>query len=554
VDPFVILLAGTTIVVGGVLLLKLHAVLALAAAALAVLILTPTEVAVWQNRAQVAAQVVEVHDDTLVLVRPGRGSAARFKPGTRLFVVPSQAYDEPPARRPDALGQLIVVPAADAGRSRADGLRDCRWDRGPRPQPGDRVVALRTIGDRLSAAFGTTCGQIGILIAMASIIGQCLLASGAADRIVRATLRLFGEARAALAFVLSGFLLGIPVFFDTVFYLMIPLGKALRLRSGRNYLLYVLSITAGATMAHSLVPPTPGPLFVAQQLRVDLGTMILGGCFVGLFTSALGYVYAQWANRRWEIPLRDEGSLSLAELQEISQTDVSQLPPLWLSLLPIVLPVGLIAGATLLDPDVTGVALPADVQRAVDTLGNKDLAIGLAAALALLTLVAYRRGGASVSKNVQLALASGGVIILITSMGGAFGSALRDTGIGESIADLLPASARLLVLVAAFAVTTLIRTAQGSATVAMITAVGIFAPIVEKQPEMLGCHPVYLALAIGCGSKPFAWMNDSGFWVICKMSGMTEAETLKTLTPMTASMGFLGLGVTVLAAWLVPLV
>src|SRR5690606_11765433 len=132
-------------------------------------------------------------------------------------------------------------------------------------------LAAQTVPDRVAEGFGSTCESIGILIAMAAIIGKCLLDSGAADRIVRSTLRLFGERGAPAAFMTSGFMLGIPVFFDTVFYLMIPLGKALRMRTGRNYLLYVLTIVCGATMAHSLVPPTPGPLFVAEQLGVNLG-------------------------------------------------------------------------------------------------------------------------------------------------------------------------------------------------------------------------------------------------------------------------------------------
>ncbi|MFP6666750.1 MAG: hypothetical protein VB876_05530, partial [Pirellulales bacterium] len=161
-------------------------------------------------------------------------------------------------------------------------------------------------------------------------------------------LKLFGERGAPGAFVSSGFLLGIPVFFDTVFYLMVPLGKALRVRTGRNYLLYVLTIVCGATMAHSLVPPTPGPLFVAESLGVDLGLMILCGCVVGLFASTTGYIYAQFMNSRFELPLRESEDLSLADLDNLVQHDEIALPPLWISLAPILLPVILIAGYTIL--------------------------------------------------------------------------------------------------------------------------------------------------------------------------------------------------------------
>ncbi|MBL8826018.1 MAG: GntP family permease, partial [Planctomycetaceae bacterium] len=101
-----------------------------------------------------------------------------------------------------------------------------------------------SIGDRVAIGFGRTCADIGILVALASIVGKCLLDSGGADRIVRSSMRWLGEAQAPLAFLISGFILGIPVFFDTVFYLMIPLGKALYARTGKNYLLYVLSMVA----------------------------------------------------------------------------------------------------------------------------------------------------------------------------------------------------------------------------------------------------------------------------------------------------------------------
>ena len=119
---------------------------------------------------------------------------------------------------------------------------------------------------------------------------------------MRTALAKFGEKFAPLSFVFSGFLLGVPVFFDTVFYLMIPLGKAMQLRTGRNYLLFVLTIVAGATMAHSLVPPTPGPLVVAEELGVDIGMMIIAGCCVGFFTAGFGYLYASmFANKIWTL-------------------------------------------------------------------------------------------------------------------------------------------------------------------------------------------------------------------------------------------------------------
>ncbi len=203
------------------------------------------------------------------------------------------------------------------------------------------------VGERIATAFGNTAAKIGILIAMAAIIGTCLLRSGAADRIVRAALRLFGEKRAPAAFLSSGFTLAIPVFSDTVFYLLLPLAKAMRLRTGKNYLFYLITIVAGASMAHSLVPPTPGPLFVAAEMGVDIGVMMIAGLVVGTFTVVGGYLYAAWANRKWTIPLRDTGDVTISELEELMEKEDRHLPALWLSLIPILLPVILISGNTI---------------------------------------------------------------------------------------------------------------------------------------------------------------------------------------------------------------
>jgi GntP family gluconate:H+ symporter len=203
-----------------------------------------------------------------------------------------------------------------------------------------------SVGQRVAQGFGRTCTKIGILIAMASIIGKFLLESGAAERIVRSLIKWLGEKRASHAFLSSGFLLGMPVFFDTVFYLMMPLGKAMGIRTGRNYGLYIMAIVAGATMTHSLVPPTPGPLFVAGALSVNMGLMIVGGIVVGLFTVSAGYLYALWANRKWPVPVRDTADTSADDLKSMTEKDEASLPPFWLSMLPIILPVILIAGGT----------------------------------------------------------------------------------------------------------------------------------------------------------------------------------------------------------------
>jgi GntP family gluconate:H+ symporter len=184
------------------------------------------------------------------------------------------------------------------------------------------------------------------------------------------------------------------------------------------------------------------------------------------------------------------------------------------------------------------------------TLGDKNIALIIGALIALGILLKATSGEKTI-EAVRDALTSAGVIILITGAGGAFGGVLQQTGIGRTI-EGLSSSHQVPILPLAFLLTTLIRTAQGSATVAMITASGAFAGIATA--EQLGFHPLYLALVIGCGSKPIWWMNDSGFWVVSQMSGMTESESLKALTPSSALAGVVGLIVIMIGAAIFPLV
>ena len=561
---------GMLIVIGGILALRLHAFLALTFAALVVAILTPqsaTENYLVSQSSIPVTSVSDVHDHILgkggelahqvhwnIETKEGPSSAS-WQDDTWLEIV------RPAGNGVVSIGRVnLQTRPNDSGVF--TGIVDSSMLTGElSPQRGDRLVApsdlatcrkdaRMTVASRVATGFGSTAGSIGILIAMASIIGKCLLDSGAADRIVRTALTRFGEKFAPLSFVVSGFLLGVPVFFDTVFYLMIPLGKAMQLRTGRNYLLFVLTIVAGATMAHSLVPPTPGPLVVAEELGVDIGTIILAGCIVGFFTAGFGYLYASlFANKRWTLPLRETSDFSLKELEELTNRKESELPPFWLSILPIILPVILIAGYSILK--AVNVEMSPMVSHIAATLGDKNIALIISAVIAMLTLVWSRNlSRKELADAVGSALASGGTIILITSAGGAFGKTLQGTGVATLIQDLSVTSPAMIITMA-WLITATIRTAQGSATVAMMTAVGILGGL--AQSGSLPFHPVYLALAIGCGSKPIAWMNDSGFWVITRMSGMTEGEGLKFITPMTTLMGVVGLFVTIAGAMLFPM-
>jgi GntP family gluconate:H+ symporter len=236
----------------------------------------------------------------------------------------------------------------------------------------------------------------------------------------------------------------------------------------------------------------------------------------------------------------------------LSSKNESELPPFGFSVLPIIIPVVLIAGKTILNifsqaEQETSVSI-----HIITQLGDSNIALAIAAVCALILLAWHKRTSRKeLSVAVYKALASAGIIILITASGGAFGNILQQTAVGPRIQELA-AGYQIAILPLAFFVTAMVRTAQGSATVAMITAVGMLS--VFADPATLGCHPVYLALIIGCGSKLFPWMNDSGFWLISRMAGLTESETIKTFSMTLSSMAFAGLLVILLLSWIFPLI
>ncbi|MCG8601131.1 MAG: GntP family permease [Verrucomicrobiales bacterium] len=513
------------------------------------------------------------------------------------------------------------------------------------------VVSFLSPGDvadkvsRVASAFGGTAGGIGIVIALAAIIGKCLMDSGAADRIVQAFVKAMGEKRSSIALSGSGFVLSIPVFFDTVFYLLVPLARSLYRSTKKHYLKYVLAISAGAAVTHTLVPPTPGPLLMAQQLDVDLGTMIGIGALIGIPSAIVGLLFAGWLDKRMPIEMRP---LPGEEEQETAAPTDRKLPGLFVSLLPILLPLVLIGMNTALETRangeraaqvkaadikdeaalraaITGATeapllalkeagagesedLPAAINAAMrdrsafgtgkslgranlaivehenrkaleavlpetvlanhvwDTsarkaanvsklYGNANLALLLSAVVAVLLFVRNcRPSKTEFSEMMESALMSGGLIILITAAGGAFGAMLGVAGIGEEIQKHFASagsSVGLGLLALAFVISLVMKIAQGSTTVAVITASGMIAAMLNGVE--LSFHPVYLATAIGGGGLVGSWMNDSGFWIFSKMSGLTEAEALKSWTPLLAILGVTAFVMSVILSFVLPL-
>jgi len=407
----------------------------------------------------------------------------------------------------------------------------------PEPTGGP---AAASIGGRVAVGFGRGALDVGIPVTMATILGRCLLASRGAERIVIALQNSLGSARTPLAFTIAGLVLGVTMLPQAVLSLLLPLAKAAWRTTGQRSLLLVLSIVAGATMTPALVPPAPGPLFVADLLGVDLLLTMRLGLLVGGVSALAGLAFAGWADRRGlAVPNDVERAAPAAD------HSTPPLPPLPAALLAMLLPVALIALGTVAD------RLPDAVGRLARTAGDKHVALTLGALAAVMLALVQRGGRTAAPVAVREGVVESGEVVLVIAAGGALGVALEQAGIASLAATALPDDRRLLIP-AVFAVTALLRTALGSATVAMTTAAGIVAPLVVGLD--LPWHPVYLVLGIGCGSKPGMWMNDSGFWTISRLAGLTETETLSTASVMITLEGFVGLLATIVLATLWPMV
>jgi GntP family gluconate:H+ symporter len=409
-------------------------------------------------------------------------------------------------------------------------------------------VAINEVVPAVGERFGGVVGRIGIAIAMAAIIGQCLMESGAADRITRRFVAWFGEKQSSLSLVASGYVLSIPVFSDTVFYLLVPLARAMSIRmGGGNYVLNVLAISAGGSATHVFVPPTPGPLVMAATLSVDVGIVILVGLCVALPASFCGWLYSIWIDRKLNIPMREAPGLSLDELGKIATRPEDELPSFWVSMSPILVPVAFIAANTIANTFYK----ETELAELTAFLGNPSFALLVGAVVSLWVLARQSRLSLKeLAIPVEEAVKSAGVIILITAGGGAFGGMLVRAGVGDVLGKWAGELGMSLMLLG-FLLAMLVKVAQGSGTVAMITASAIMAPPLGVAE--LSYHPVYVLMSIGSGALIGTWMNDSGFWVFRTMTGLTEIETLQTKTALLVVLGLTGFAVSLLGSWIFPL-
>jgi gluconate:H+ symporter, GntP family len=550
----VIAAIGVGLVLVSILVLKLHPLISLLLASLLLFIMTPLAI---RRENALRSDVIEIKqlDGSAIgftrAVPPGRYVLLNDRFERQDEVRLSRATDSSLDRPADYYWYAVEDYAAPLTLDRRMVVAE-RWD-------AFDESPLRGAGLKVAAGFAETFRKLGIPVTMAAIIGVCLLESRAASRLVGVIMAIFGRRGTAPALTVSGFTLGIPVYFDNVFYLLLPLAKAVGRTRPEAYLSAVMAIVVGATMAHSLVPPTPGPLLVASQVGVSLGEMMLGGLIVGGVAASVGLLYGMLC-RRWIHLVPDQEVTTDADpvvdaSEQTKQPAIKRQVPLWMAVLPIGLPILLLGGSEIISslaelrgPDSRFARWEGPV-----SIFNDPNLIFLITALLAIGILRYVADGKAVSRTVAKGIADAGTIVLLTCAGGAFGSALQQLQLAGAIAsEFENLSTPWGLLLTAFVLTTIIRAAQGSATVAMITSVAIVAPVMQSIE--LPFNQLYIALAIGCGSKPLPWMNDSGFWQVATMTGMSTSQTLQTFTVALTLMGLTGFLVTCLGAWLIPLI
>jgi gluconate transporter len=384
----------------------------------------------------------------------------------------------------------------------------------------------------IQSGFGEALGFIAVVVGLGAMIGRFIENSGGGRVLADWLLGKFGRERAVWALLVAAYLVGLPIFFEVGFIILAPLVWSLARESKRSLLIYGMPVAAALSATHSLVPPHPAPVAAAQLLGADLGRIILYGVAISLPMAIIGgIVYGGWIAKRMFIPLP---AMALRAEPEKEETP----PPVSLVTLILLLPVLLIFAAS-----ITGTAnLPG--KELLGFLGHPFTAL-LLTTLAAMFVFGTRRGlhRNELARMAVDSLAPIATLLLIMGGGGSFKQVIVDSGVGLYAGRLLAASS-ISPLVVAYLIAAAMRVAQGSATVAIITAAGIVAPVVK---HISGYSPEMIVLAVCCGGTILSHVNDAGFWLVNEYFGMAVPQTLKSWTAMKVITSLCGLAM-VLAA------
>ena len=378
--------------------------------------------------------------------------------------------------------------------------------------------ATKSSGALIEKGFAGILGHITAIIGLGTVLGAILERSGGAEVLLSRLVKVFGEKGTPLAMGITGFVLGIPVFFDIGIFVLAPLVYVAAIRGGKSLALYALPLLAGLSVTHAFLPPHPGPVAAAGLFHVDLGWVIIMGLACGIPAwFASGILWGTWIGKRVMVAVPEDSVIPESENAKIMGE-----PGLGTVMLAIGTPMILILGGTF-----GNIFLPAGAFRTtLQFFGNPAIALTIAVLLAM-WLLGTRRGMTrdELAELTSTSLRPVGMILLVVGAGAFFGAVLGATGVGNAVADSL-ATAGLPLLLSAYVISCGLRIAQGSATVAIVTTGGILAPSVlaagYSQPQL-----ALVVMAIASGSVIASHVNDGGFWIISKYFNMSVKDTLR---------------------------
>ncbi len=414
----------------------------------------------------------------------------------------------------------------------------------------------------IESGMGGILGHVAIIIGLGTMLGAILEVSGGAEVLASRLLNLFGEKRAPLAMGLTGLIFGIPVFFDVGIFVLAPIVYAAaklpqdsdKLRPGgtpmgRSVLLYCLPLLAGLSMTHAFLPPHPGPVAAAGLLHVQLGWVILMGVVCGIPAVLAAWAFSAWIGKRIFVAVPQDmveaaAEAKLAVINEQREAGVApqEKPVPLATVLGIIgTPLVLILAATF-----SSIALdPSTLRSVIEFFGNPFVALTIALLLAYY-LLGIRRGWSRKSLETvsTSSLKPVGNILLVVGAGGIFGAVLKASGVAQALSDTFN-DVGLPVIVLSYLISVVLRVAQGSATVAIVTTAGIVAPLLTEGHHSQAFVALVI-MAISAGSIFASHVNDGGFWIVAKYFGISERDTLRTWTVLESVLsvaGFLMAGV-----------
>ena len=395
-------------------------------------------------------------------------------------------------------------------------------------------IPLPQVPKVIGEGFAATFTSIGIVIILGALIGAILEKTGAALRLADVVIGLVGEKRPGLALELMGWVVSIPVFCDSGFVILNPIRKALQKRTGAPSVTLTVCLACGLYIAHVFIPPTPGPIAAAQTLGIGENLLLVMG--LGVAASVLpliaGYFFAHYVGRRVK-PENEEDTT--AESYEALKASYGELPSATASFTPLLVPILLMA----LSSVASMLHLTGFWGDLCLFLGHPMMALAVGALLAIILL--YRSG-----KRDELftltdeTLRTAGPILFITAAGSVLGRVIAVSGWMEAITSLAPVLQTLGVLFP-FLIAALLKTAQGSSTVAITTTAGLIAPLLPALGITTPAEIALAVMAIGAGAMTVSHANDSYFWVVTRFGGLSAKDGYRTHTMATLVIGLAGI-------------